>query len=134
MIAKKKDKIFLYQIDLIKKLEKEFEEELSEVKGVDSPAISGEGIVTAKEDERIKIHTKYRSAHFFWSNIQDQTLAMLLGTFEIKLRSEPSSLQEMIEYNNICDQQSKDHYITEFQIWIKMKKNVKSGLMETQIL
>ena len=49
---------------MIDKLEKEFEEELSEVKVVESPAIAGEGIVMAKEDEGIEDKskpTKYRS-------------------------------------------------------------------------
>ena len=53
MIAKKRWD-FLYQTILIKKLEKEFEDELSKVKKGDSPAIEGEGIVLTKEDERIQ--------------------------------------------------------------------------------
>ena len=54
MIQKKNDEIFLHQSDLIKKLEKEFEEELKEVRKVETPAIAGEGIVMAKEDEKIE--------------------------------------------------------------------------------
>ena len=74
--------------ELIEKLEKDFEEELSEVKGVNSPATAGEGIVMTKEDERIKDkskHTKYRSGVgmiLFWSNIQNQRLAMQSGNFQ----------------------------------------------------
>ena len=64
MIQKKNDEIFLHQSDLIEKLEKEFEAELKEVRKVETPAIAGEGIVMATEDEKIedgRKHTKYRS-------------------------------------------------------------------------
>ena len=62
MIQKKNDEIFLHQSDLIKKLEKEFEEELKEVRKVETPAIAGEGIVMAKEETKIedgRKHMKY---------------------------------------------------------------------------
>ena len=62
MIVRKKGEIYSYQTNLIEKLEKEFEEELSEVKGV-NPVIAGEGIVMAKLDKRIQDkskHTKYK--------------------------------------------------------------------------
>ena len=55
----------MYQIELIEKIEKEFEDELSEIKGGYSLPIAGEGIVMLKEDERIQDkskHTKYTSS------------------------------------------------------------------------
>ena len=64
MIKREKDEMFLHQTDLIEKLEREFGEELSEIKAVNTPAIAGEGIAMAKGDEKIndKVkHTKYRS-------------------------------------------------------------------------
>ena len=62
--GKKNDEIFLHQTKLIKKLEKQFEDKLSDIKAVDSPAIVGEGIVMENEDKKIQDkskHTKYRS-------------------------------------------------------------------------
>ena len=47
--------MFLHQTDLIEKIEREFGEELSEIKAVDTPAIAGEGIVIGKVDETIVI-------------------------------------------------------------------------------
>ena len=41
IIQRKNDEIFLHQSDLIEKLEKEFEEELKEVRKVETPAIAG---------------------------------------------------------------------------------------------
>ena len=41
MINKKKDEIFLHQTDLIEKLEREFGEELNEIKEIKKPAIAG---------------------------------------------------------------------------------------------
>ena len=64
MIQKKNNKIFLHQSDLIMKLEREFEEELKDIKKVDTPAIAGEGIVMAKDETKIedgRKHTKFRS-------------------------------------------------------------------------
>ena len=58
------DEMFLHQTNLIEKLEREFGEELSEIKAVDTPVIAGEGIVMAKGDETINHktkRTKYRS-------------------------------------------------------------------------
>ena len=49
MIKRKNDKIFLHQTDLIEKLEKEFRKELNKIKEVETPAISGEGIIMTKD-------------------------------------------------------------------------------------
>ena len=44
---------------MIEKIEKEFEDKLSEVKGGDSTAITGEGIIMEKEDKRIQDKSKH---------------------------------------------------------------------------
>ena len=41
MVVRKQDEIFLHQTELIGKLEKEFENKLSDVKGSNSPTIAG---------------------------------------------------------------------------------------------
>ena len=82
MIQKKNDEIFLHQSDLIEKLEKEFEAELKDVRKVETPAIAGEGIVMAKEDEKLKIVENIQNidpewgCYYFWSNTQDQISVM----------------------------------------------------------
>ena len=86
-VARKKYN-FMYRIDLIEKLEKEFEDKLGEVKGGDSPTIVGEGAVMTKEHERIQDklnHMRYRSGVgmlHFRSNIRNQISLMLLGNFQ----------------------------------------------------
>ena len=49
---------------MIEKLEREFGEELKEIKEVKTPAIAGEGIIMTKDKETIEDkakHTRYRS-------------------------------------------------------------------------
>ena len=53
------DVIFFHQINLIEKLEREFGEELSEIKTVDTPAIAGEDITMSKGFETINDKTKH---------------------------------------------------------------------------
>ena len=85
--SEKKNEIFLYQTDLIEKLEKEFKEELNGIKWVDSPANPAERIVMAKDNKRIKDkskHTKYRSGvgmllfsvKYSWTDISNAVRAL----------------------------------------------------------